>query len=196
MKRCAWGSSNPLMITYHDTEWGVPVHDDRKLFEFLLLDGFQAGVSWSIVLNKRENFRKAFSNLIPAAWRNTRTRILPASSPIPASSATGSRFWPLSAMPNAFWRSRSSSVPLTSTSGNSSAANRSRTNSRASNRSCDLKRIRCDEQGPLCARLQVRRLDDLLCIHASRGDDQRPHRRLFSISSGLPESAHARPYAH
>ncbi len=48
--------------SYHDKEWGVPVHDDRKLFEFLVLDGFQAGVSWSIVLNKRENFRKAFHN--------------------------------------------------------------------------------------------------------------------------------------
>ncbi len=62
MKRCAWGTSNPLMLRYHDEEWGVPAHDDRTLFEFLLLDGFQAGVSWSIVLNKRENFRKAFHN--------------------------------------------------------------------------------------------------------------------------------------
>ena len=49
------------MIEYHDTEWGVPVHDDRKLFEFLVLDAFQAGLSWSIVLRKRENFRRAFS---------------------------------------------------------------------------------------------------------------------------------------
>ncbi len=62
MNRCAWGTHNPLMIQYHDEEWGVPVHDDRKLFEFLVLDGFQAGVSWSIVLNKRTNFRKAFHN--------------------------------------------------------------------------------------------------------------------------------------
>ncbi len=62
MQRCAWGTSNPRMIQYHDEEWGVPVHDDRKLFEFLVLDGFQAGVSWSIVLNKRKNFRKAFDN--------------------------------------------------------------------------------------------------------------------------------------
>jgi len=53
------------MIRYHDEEWGVPVHDDRKLFEFLVLDGFQAGVSWSIVLNKRKNFRKAFHNFNP-----------------------------------------------------------------------------------------------------------------------------------
>ncbi|MBI5033834.1 MAG: DNA-3-methyladenine glycosylase I [Chloroflexi bacterium] len=62
MQRCEWGGNNPLMIRYHDEEWGVPVHDDRKLFEFLILDGFQAGVSWAIVLNKRKNFRKAFDN--------------------------------------------------------------------------------------------------------------------------------------
>jgi DNA-3-methyladenine glycosylase I len=56
--RCAWSSSGPLMIAYHDTEWGVPVHDDRKLFEFLVLDAFQAGLSWAIILKKRENFRR------------------------------------------------------------------------------------------------------------------------------------------
>ncbi len=53
------------MVTYHDEEWGVPVHDDRKLFEFLVLDAFQAGLSWSTILNKRENFRKAFANFEP-----------------------------------------------------------------------------------------------------------------------------------
>jgi len=62
LKRCGWGSNNPLMIKYHDKEWGVQLHDDRKLFEFLILDGFQAGLNWEVVLNKRENFRKAFHN--------------------------------------------------------------------------------------------------------------------------------------
>ncbi len=60
--RCAWPTDNPLMIKYHDKEWGVPVHNDRKLFEFLLLEGFQAGLSWNTILKKRENFRKAFNN--------------------------------------------------------------------------------------------------------------------------------------
>lgn len=60
--RCPWPSTNELMISYHDEEWGVPVHDDRKLFEFMVLDAFQAGLSWSTILNKRENFRKAFNN--------------------------------------------------------------------------------------------------------------------------------------
>ncbi len=61
MNRCAWGSSNPLMIDYHDTEWGVPLHDDQRLFEFLILEGMQAGLSWNTILNKRENFRQAFA---------------------------------------------------------------------------------------------------------------------------------------
>ena len=60
--RCAWPMNDTLMIEYHDTEWGVPVHDDRKLFEFMVLDAFQAGLSWKTILHKRENFRKAFDN--------------------------------------------------------------------------------------------------------------------------------------
>jgi len=60
-KRCDWSGSNPLMMTYHDQEWGVPVHDDCKLFEFLILEGAQAGLTWQTVLNKREKYRKAFN---------------------------------------------------------------------------------------------------------------------------------------
>jgi len=63
--RCPWPGNNELMIEYHDTEWGVPLHDDRKIFEFMVLDAFQAGLSWSIVLKKREGFRKAFDNFEP-----------------------------------------------------------------------------------------------------------------------------------
>ncbi len=62
---CSWPGDNQLMIQYHDTEWGVPLHDDRKLFEFLLLDNAQAGLSWQCILNKRENYRKAFDNFDP-----------------------------------------------------------------------------------------------------------------------------------
>lgn len=60
--RCAWCGNDPLYIEYHDTEWGVPVYDDAKLFEFLILETFQAGLSWITVLKKRENFRAAFDN--------------------------------------------------------------------------------------------------------------------------------------
>ena len=61
-KRCSWSGNDPLYMSYHDEEWGVPVYDDEKLFEFLILETFQAGLSWITVLRKRENFRKAFDN--------------------------------------------------------------------------------------------------------------------------------------
>ncbi|HTH51948.1 MAG TPA: DNA-3-methyladenine glycosylase I [Pyrinomonadaceae bacterium] len=64
MKRCTW-ASNDLNIPYHDTEWGVPVHDDKRLFEFLILEGAQAGLSWDTVLRKREAYRKAFAGFDP-----------------------------------------------------------------------------------------------------------------------------------
>jgi len=65
--RCAWASvDNPLMLEYHDREWGVPVHNDRKHFEFLVLEGAQAGLNWSIILNKREGYRGAFSEFDPS----------------------------------------------------------------------------------------------------------------------------------
>jgi len=58
--RCAWAGDDPLMVAYHDEEWGVPCHDDRELFERLMLEGFQAGLSWATILRKREHFRRAF----------------------------------------------------------------------------------------------------------------------------------------
>src|SRR5271154_6599743 len=63
-RRCRWATS-PLMIEYHDEEWGVPVHDDRILFEFLILEGAQAGLSWDTILKKRENYRAAFDGFDP-----------------------------------------------------------------------------------------------------------------------------------
>lgn len=63
--RCLWPGDDPLMIEYHDVEWGVPLHDDRKHFEFLVLDAAQAGLSWRTVLLKRENYRRAFDNFDP-----------------------------------------------------------------------------------------------------------------------------------
>ncbi len=61
-ERCHWPGADELMLKYHDEEWGVPLHDDKKLFEFIVLDGFQAGLSWKTILHKRENFRKAFDH--------------------------------------------------------------------------------------------------------------------------------------
>ncbi len=74
--RCAWSMGHPMMLRYHDTEWGVPLHEDRKLFEFLVLDGAQAGLSWQTVLLKRENYREAFDGFDPQKIaRYTRRRV-------------------------------------------------------------------------------------------------------------------------
>lgn len=62
VERCAWVGDDPLMVEYHDTEWGVPLHDDRKFFEYLTLDGAQAGLSWRNILHKREGYRRAFAD--------------------------------------------------------------------------------------------------------------------------------------
>jgi DNA-3-methyladenine glycosylase I len=65
--RCPWSLGDPLMTAYHDTEWGVPVHDDRLLFEFLILEGAQAGLSWLTILKRRESYREAFAGFDPEA---------------------------------------------------------------------------------------------------------------------------------
>ena len=78
-KRCDWVGNAPLMISYHDKEWGVPLHDDGKLFEFLILEGAQAGLSWSTVLKKRDNYRKAFDSFNIqkiAKYDNTKINLL------------------------------------------------------------------------------------------------------------------------
>lgn len=64
-KRCAWAGTDPLYVAYHDAEWGVPLHDDRALFEFLVLEGAQAGLSWSTILRKRDAYRRAFDRFDP-----------------------------------------------------------------------------------------------------------------------------------
>ena len=64
-RRCPWPTEDPLYIRYHDEEWGVPLHDDRRLFEFLILEGAQAGLSWITILKKRESYRRAFSEFDP-----------------------------------------------------------------------------------------------------------------------------------
>lgn len=63
--RCAWAGDDPLMVAYHDLEWGVPIHDDRVIFEFLTLEGAQAGLSWTTILRKRENYARAFEGFDP-----------------------------------------------------------------------------------------------------------------------------------
>jgi DNA-3-methyladenine glycosylase I len=66
-QRCGWAGNDPLSVAYHDQEWGVPLHDDRRLFEMLILEGAQAGLSWSTILRRREGYRRAFDGFDPAA---------------------------------------------------------------------------------------------------------------------------------
>jgi DNA-3-methyladenine glycosylase I len=66
VRRCGWAGTDPRMMAYHDEEWGVPVHDDHRLFEFLVLEGAQAGLSWQTILNKRDAYREAFAGFDPA----------------------------------------------------------------------------------------------------------------------------------
>lgn len=74
LRRCDWSTKDPIYIRYHDREWGTPLHDDKKLFEFLTLEGAQAGLSWLTVLKKRENYRKAFDNFDPDKVSEYRAR--------------------------------------------------------------------------------------------------------------------------
>ena len=79
LRRCPWGDTDPLYVEYHDTEWGVPTHDDRTLFEMIVLDGAQAGLSWLTILKKREGYRRAFSEFDPhtvAQFDNRRVECL------------------------------------------------------------------------------------------------------------------------
>ena len=112
------GGNDPLIIEYHDKEWGVPVHDDRLLFEFLILEGAQAGLSWVTILRKRENYLRAFDNFVPADVATTVTRKSRNCWQIQASCATAARSRPQSRMPGLSWRSRRSSEALTRTYGN------------------------------------------------------------------------------
>ena len=113
VERCAWAASNPLYLDYHDREWGVPVYDDRRLFEFLILEGAQAGLSWLTILKKRENYRAAFAGFDPervARFGEAREGCAsgqPRHCPQPAEG--GGR---PSAMPGPFWRCGKSSAPL------------------------------------------------------------------------------------
>ena len=92
LARCPWPEQDPLYVAYHDEEWGVPEYDDRALYEKLMLDGFQAGLSWITILRKRENFRQAFDGFAPekiARYRRTQDRAADAA--MPASCATAPR---------------------------------------------------------------------------------------------------------
>ena len=175
--RCAWVSDDPLYIDYHDREWGVPERDSRALWEKLILDGFQAGLSWITILRKRENFRRAFAEFDPEKSSASARVTSRASWPTPASYATAPRSKPPSAT-----RARSSSSTTASSrasAGRSSTARRATTPSRRAAKSPPRPPNRRRSQGAGGARLPLRRPDDRLRLDAGVRPRQRsPHQLL------------------
>jgi len=156
--RCSWPSTE-LDIAYHDKEWGVPVHDDRVLFEFITLEGAQAGLSWSTILNKRENYRRAFAGFDPrkvARFTSVQKRKLMRDEGIV--------------------RNR---LKIESTVTNAQAFLAVQKEFGSFDRYIWQFVGGHDEQGPAEARLPLRRLDHLLRLHAGDGNGQRPSHHLL-----------------
>jgi len=163
LNRCGWAENDPLMQAYHDEEWGVALHDDRKLFEYLILDGAQAGLSWRTILYRREGYRQAFAGFDPrrvAQFGPQDVRRL-----LKDPGIIRNRLKIKSAIQNAraFLEVQA----------------KFKTFDRYIWQFVEGKRIRRDEQGSSRPRVQLRRLDDLLRLHASRRDGRRPPCRLL-----------------
>jgi hypothetical protein len=194
LERCAWCGADPLYVRYHDEEWGVPVHDDHRLFEMLVLDGAQAGLSWLTILRKREHYRPSVRPFRPGTDRPLRRAATV------AESARRSRH---RAQPP---EDRSGGQERQSLSGAAGTARRPRHVSLALRRwRAQAKRLalaggsprahggsRGDEPRSETARFFVRRSHDLLRLHASGRHGQRSHHRLLS-SSGTGETGFAGP---
>ena len=185
MSRCHWvENGSPLYLAYHDKEWGVPQHDDRVLFEFLILEGAQAGLSWSTILNKRENYRKAFSQfdarkvakydkakigqllLDPGIVRN-RLKIEAAVINARAFLEVQKEFGSFDAY---IWQF---------------VGGKPRRNAWKSHEQvpASTPRIRCHEQGPEASRFQVRRQHHHVRVHAGHRNGKRPYVQLLPLEA-------------
>ena len=186
MRRCDWAGNDELMVRYHDTEWGVPKREDRRLFESLVLDGAQAGLSWATILKKRENYRCAFDGFDPeivAAYDESKVAELLADpgivrnrQKINAAIGNARALGPVREEFGSFaayiwgfvggepirnsWNSFDEVPAMT-------------------------KESEDDEQGPPAPGIQIRRPDDLLRLHAGRGVGERPPGRLLPIRRGV-----------
>ncbi len=178
MPRCAWATTEPA-ITYHDKEWGVPVHDDRVLFEFLILEGAQAGLSWNTILKKRENYRKAFDGFRPEKIARYNKRdvqrllrndgIVRNRLKIAAAIENAKNFLAVKKEFGTF------DAYLWTFVGGAPIQNRWRTLDDVPARTAESDAMSRDL---LRARIQIRRLDDLLRIHASDRHGQRSPRHM------------------
>ncbi len=180
--RCAWAIT-PLDMAYHDAEWGVPVHDDRRLFEFLVLEGAQAGLSWATILKKRENYRRAFAGFDPgrvaafaardvarlmtdAGIVRNRLKIESAISNAGAFGRVQDAFGSFDRLPVALCRRDAAAARLPGPGPSP----------------CPHGGVRYSVEGPPAPGVPVRRDDDLLRVHAGHGTGQRPRGRLLSPS--------------
>ena len=193
MTRCGWAREEQ-MIAYHDTEWGVPLHDDRALFEFLILEGAQAGLSWSTILRKRDNYRKAFDRfdarkiaryddakvaalLADAGIVRNRLKIASTISNAQAFLAVQKEFGSFDAY---IWQLRRRQPATESLAQHGRGAREDRA-------------VRRDEQRPREARLPLRRLHHLLRLHAGHRHGERSPGRAVSATGAADEARHAAP---
>jgi len=186
MDRCEWAASD-LMITYHDEEWGVPLHDDRMLFEFLILEGAQAGLSWNTILNKRQSYRAAFDNFDPVAvstYGDSKVQSLLADTGI-----VRNRLKIAAAIGNA-----NAFLKVVEESGSFDryiwgfVGGSTKNEKRKSMSEIPATTAESDAMSKELQRLQIRRLDHLLCIYAGYRYGQRPQSGLFQARAGLAPS--------
>src|SRR6059036_2697521 len=188
VRRCAWSgfSDDPLMLPYHDEEWGVPVHKDRTLFEFLILEGAQAGLSWQTILNKRENYRKAFDKLDPAKvakYNQSDVKRLLANPGIVRNrlkirgdnhkreetvrSPERVRLFQQVHLEIRRWQADQAWFHC------------------SEGDSGDDEGVGCDEQGPSKERIQLRGTNNLLRFHAGRRNGQRSQQGMFQVQESM-----------
>jgi len=191
--RCSWATTE-AMIAYHDTEWGVPQHDDRVLFEFLILEGAQAGLSWSTILAKREAYRKAFSSFDPrkvARYGAEKLSRLLANPGIVRNRLKIKRRGPqrkgVPASAKGIWQFRRLHLAVCRRAADQEFMASRRKASRSDHR------IHKDEQRPGKTGFHFRRPHGLLCLHAGDGHGERSSGELFSLLRGqryvLPQRA-------
>ena len=197
-RRCEWaGTTDPLMLAYHDEEWGVPHHDDRQLFELLTLEGAQAGLSWSTILNKREGYRAAFAGFDPARVARFDRRKVERLLQDPG--IVRNRLKVESTVNNA-----RRVLEVQKELGSFDAyvwqfvgrRARRRPPAQAGRPTCRDRRVEGDEQGAEAARLPLRRADGLLRVHAGAGlvnDHVRTCFRYAEVAAGGSTPLRGRP---
>ena len=192
LKRCFWAGDDPLMVAYHDEEWGVPIHDDRRWYEKLTLDGAQAGLSWMTILRKREGYREAFRGFDAAAVARFGERdvVAPDEAPRDRAQPPEDQVGDRQRARVAGGGGRARLVRRVDLELHRRADDR-RQAPRAGRHARAHGAVRRAVGGAAPARVLVRRLDDRLRVHAGGGAGQRPHPGLLPPHARSPRSARA-----